>query len=253
MRWSHRWRPLLTDWQGSRLAKGEWWCRQLFFELLPNGVRKTMKTAMANRKASGRYVDQLSDEQLLLAYRDSGDREKFAQLVQRYEHELYNYLYRYMGSAEMAEDAFQATFLQVHLKCDQFEQGRKVRPWLYAIATNKAIDAQRRNRRHRLTSLDQINGRADDELGSLLDLLSSNEPDPVDVVEGDESQRWVRDEISGLPNHLRSVISLVYFQGMKYREAAEALSIPVGTVKSRLHTAVLKLNEAWRTDHVERN
>ncbi len=175
------------------------------------------------------------------------------QLVQRFERELYNYLYRYTGNAEMAEDAFQATFLQVHLKCDQFEEGRKVRPWLYAIATNKAIDAQRRNRRHRLTSLDQINSRQDDELGSLMDLLSSNEPDPVDVVEGDESQRWVRKEIATLPDHLRSVISLVYFQGMKYREAAEALSIPVGTVKSRLHTAVLKLNEAWQADHVERN
>jgi RNA polymerase sigma-70 factor (ECF subfamily) len=212
-----------------------------------------MKTAIAKRRVSGRYVDQLSDEQLLLAYRDSGDREVFAQLVHRYEHELYNYLYRYTGSAEMAEDAFQATFLQVHLKCDQFEQNRTVRPWLYAIATNKAIDAQRRNRRHRLASLDQINGRHEDELGTLMDLVSSNEPDPVDVVEGDENQGWVRKEIAELPDHLRSVISLVYFQGMKYREAAEALSIPVGTVKSRLHAAVLKLNEAWKADHVERN
>ena len=142
------------------------------------GFVSTMKTAIANRRASGRYVDQLSDEQLLLGYRDRGDREMFAQLVQRYERELYNYLYRYMGSAEMAEDAFQATFLQVHLKCDQFEEGRKVRPWLYAIATNKAIDAQRRNRRHRLTSLDQINSRHDDELGSLVDLLEQQRTGP---------------------------------------------------------------------------
>ncbi len=212
-----------------------------------------MKTAIGKRRACGRHVDQISDEQLLLRYRESGDRDVFARLVQRYEHELYNYLYRYMGNAEMAEDAFQATFLQVHLKCDQFEDGRRVRPWLYAIATNQAIDAQRRNRRHRVASLDQINGRSDDELGSLLDLLSSDEPGPVDVVEFQESQRWIRDEIAALPDHLRSVIGLVYFQGMKYREAAESLSIPVGTVKSRLHAAVLKLNEAWRSDHVERN
>jgi RNA polymerase sigma-70 factor (ECF subfamily) len=198
-------------------------------------------------------VDLLSDEQLLDRYRATGDREAFAQLVHRYERELYNYLYRYMGNAEMAEDAFQATFLQVHLKCDQFEAGRKVRPWLYAIATNKAIDAQRRNRRHRAASLDQINSRHDDELGSLMNLLSSSEPGPVDIVDFQETQRWVRREIDSLPEHLRSVIGLVYFQGLKYREAAEALSIPVGTVKSRLHAAVLKLNEAWQADHVERN
>lgn len=212
-----------------------------------------MKTAIINRRVSRRHVDLLTDEVLLSRYRDSGDRGAFAQLVRRYERELFNYLLRYMGNAEMAEDAFQATFLQVHLKCGQFEEGRKVRPWIYAIATNKAIDAQRRNRRHRAASLDQINGRHDDELGSLMDLLSSDEPGPVDVVEGQERQRWIRDQIESLPDHLRAVISLVYFQGLKYREAAEALSIPVGTVKSRLHAAVLKLNEAWQADHVERN
>src|SRR3989304_2158430 len=87
------------------------------------------------------------DEVLLLAYRDHADRTAFSELVRRYERELYSYLRRYLGDAGMAEDAFQATFLQVHLKCDQFAEGRRFRPWLYTIATNQAIDAQRRNRR----------------------------------------------------------------------------------------------------------
>lgn len=213
-----------------------------------------MKTATVdNRREVERHVDLLTDEELLLQYRDQGDRDVFAQLVQRYERELFNYLYRYMGSAEMAEDAFQATFLQIHLKCDQFQEGRRFRPWLYAIATNKAIDSQRRNRRHRVASLDQMTSRRDDDLGTLMDLLSNDDPDPMEVVELEESQNWVRDQISSLPDHLRTVIGLVYFQGMKYREAADVLSIPVGTVKSRLHTAVLRLNEAWRADHIERN
>ena len=76
-------------------------------------------------------------------------------LVHRYERELYSYLRRYLGDAAMAEDAFQGTFLQIHLKCGQFEPGRKFRPWLYTIATNQAIDAQRRNKRHRMVSLDR--------------------------------------------------------------------------------------------------
>ena len=198
-------------------------------------------------------VSSLTDEELLLRYRETGDRRGIRQLVQRYERELYNYLHRYTGSAEMAEDAFQATFLQVHLKCDQFEQGRKMRPWLYAIATNQAIDAQRRNRRHRMASLDRINTRHDEDLGKLMDLLVSSEPEPPAATDALEDQLWVRREIAALPEHLRAVIGLVYFQGLKYREAAEALSIPVGTVKSRLHAAVLKLNEAWRSGHVERN
>jgi RNA polymerase sigma-70 factor (ECF subfamily) len=153
----------------------------------------------------------------------------------------------------MAEDAFQATFLQVHLKCGQFEEGRKVRPWLYTIATNQAIDAQRRNRRHRVASLDQINRGQHSDVGTLLDLLGSDEPDPTDVVDSQECQEWLRREIEELPEHLRVVIALVYFQGLKYQEAADALSIPLGTVKSRLHAAVLKLHEAWQAHHVERN
>ena len=114
-----------------------------------------------------------SDEQLLLAYRQTGRRELFADLVRRYERELFNYLRRYLGDPGMAEDAFQATFLQVHLKADQFEEGRRVRPWLYTIATNQAIDAQRRNRRHRMISLDRV-GMEGEEVGKLVDLLVSS-------------------------------------------------------------------------------
>ena len=132
----------------------------------------------------------MSDEELLSAYREGADRQAFAELVRRYERELYSYLRRYLGDAEMAEDAFQATFLQVHLKCDQFEEGRKFRPWLYTIATNQAIDAQRRNKRHRSVSLDR-NTRQDngDDVGSLMDLLVSREPTPDSQAESRPAAR----------------------------------------------------------------
>jgi RNA polymerase sigma-70 factor (ECF subfamily) len=170
---------------------------------------------------SPRVADR-TDENLLLAYRDSQRRDLFEELVRRYERELFSYLRRYVGDADLAADVFQATFLQLHLKCSQFQEGRRLRPWLYTIATNQAIDAQRRNRRHRMVSLDILSGGSDDDVVKLLDL----------------------------PEHLRSVVTLVYYQGLKYREAAEALLIPVGTVKSRMHTALLKLNEVFRDSQV---
>jgi RNA polymerase sigma-70 factor (ECF subfamily) len=193
----------------------------------------------------------LTDEDLLIRYRKSGDRGLFAQLVQRYERELYNYLRRYLGDAEQAEDVFQSTFLQVHLKCDQFEAGRKFRPWLYTIATNQAIDAQRRNRRHRLVSLDRAGGDDNDDIGSLIDLLVSDVRSPEDSALQSEDREWVETAMSELSDQMRSVVSLVYYQGLKYREAADILSIPVGTVKSRLHSAILKLTEIWNNTHVE--
>jgi len=186
-----------------------------------------------------------TDEQLLLAYRATGDQDCFAQLVHRYQRELYNYLRRFLGDAAMAEDAFQGTFLQLHLKCDQFEANRTVRPWLYTIATNQAIDAQRRNRRHRLVSLDRRHGAEGEEIGSLMDMVADGEDEPWTRLETAERRGWVQEAVAALPEALRSSVILVYFQGMKYREAAEVLSIPVGTIKSRLHAAILKLSQTW--------
>lgn len=192
----------------------------------------------------------LTDEEILLRYRRTGNRELFAQLVQRYERELYNYLRRYLGNAETAEDAFQATFLQVHLKREQFEEGRRFRPWLYTIATNQAIDAQRRNKRHRMVSLD--GGQSGDaDVARLVDLLVSDAPDPLAEASREERGLWVQAALDELPDPMRAVVELVYYQGLKYREAAEVLAIPVGTVKSRLHSAILKLNECWNNTHAD--
>ena len=182
---------------------------------------------------------------MLRRSRAEGDASAFEVLVHRYETELFNYLRRYLGSAEMAEDVFQATFLQVHLKQEQFEEGRRFRPWLYTIATNQAIDAQRRNRRHRMVSLDQRTG-GEDEVGSIVEMLAGAGRTADEQMEDDEARDWVRAAVAELPEPLRGALMLVYHQGMKYREAADVLGIPVGTVKSRLHAALLRLNESWQ-------
>lgn len=184
-----------------------------------------------------------ADEELFLRFRDTGDRSVFETLVHRYERELFSYLRRYLGDSELAADTFQGTFLQIFLKKDQFEAGRKFRPWLYAVATNQAIDAQRRNRRHRMVSLDQRHGGEEAEVGKLVDLLVSSAPDPSANVARDERQALVRQAVEKLPESLRAVVHLVYYQGLKYSDAAQAVGAPVGTVKSRLHSALLKLNE----------
>jgi RNA polymerase sigma-70 factor, ECF subfamily len=195
--------------------------------------------------------DPVTDEQLILDYRRTGNRELYAQLVYRYERELFTYLRRYLGSAELAEDVFQATFLMVHLKCEMFEEGRSFRPWLYTIATNKAIDASRHHKRHKSVSLDATREKDDAEVGALGDLLQSSEAEPFDTLSSAERSQLIRTALDQLPESMMTVIQLVYYQGMKYREAAEVLNVPVGTVKSRLHAAIAKLSEVWRTTQVD--
>ena len=126
-----------------------------------------------------RCCDEITDETLIAQYRATGDRTLYEMLMRRYEREIYSYLRRYIGNAEMAEDAFQGTFLQVHLKCEQFDSSRRFRPWLYAIATNQAIDVQRRNKRHRMVSLDRSS--TDEELrnGSWSEKIVGPAPDPL--------------------------------------------------------------------------
>lgn len=185
-----------------------------------------------------------TDEKLLLSYRSERDGRVFEELVHRYEKEMFGYLRHYLGNAEMADDVFQQTFLQVHLKCDQFEPGRKVRPWLYTVATNLAIDYRRHNRRHRMSSLDRVSsGNAEDESVAMVGLLGGSENTPSDNAESAEQCEALRRAIGDLPELSRQVVTLVYFQGLKYREAAQILGVPVGTVKSRLHVAMLKLTE----------
>jgi RNA polymerase sigma-70 factor (ECF subfamily) len=193
----------------------------------------------------------VTDEELLIRYRETGDRETFALLVYRYERELFNYLRRYLGNAELAEDVFQATFMQVHLKCDQFQSDRKFRPWLFTIATNQAIDARRRGKRHQMISLDAPRDSEHDEVGRMVNLLEAGQSGPAEGALDDERKQLIRTTLQQLPESMYSVVQLVYFQGLKYREAAEVLDIPVGTVKSRVHSAIARLGEVWNTHRVE--
>ncbi len=194
-------------------------------------------------------LGQLSDEELMVRYCEEGRAEVFNELVRRYERELYRYLARYLGDPSLAEDVFQNTFLQVHLKRGLFENGRPFRPWLYAIATHQAVDSLRKVGRHPTVSLDQrvSGGSGESEAGNLVDLLIGTDEGPLSQLQEAERQQWVRDSIARLPETLRQTLILAYHQDLKYREIAEIQKIPVGTVKSRLHAALEKLQQMARS------
>ncbi len=207
-----------------------------------------MQTATGERTDCQRMPQrstERSDEELLATYAQTGDRDAFEELVYRYERELYSYLRHYLGDAQLAEDAFQTTFLQVHLKCRQFAPGRRLRPWLYTIAANQAVDLVRRNRRHKALSLSTAGDAGTDNQGQRLGCrLETEEADPRERLERIEDRQWTRRALARIPAKVRQVLILVVYQGLLYREAAEVLGIPVGTVKSRMNRALQSLHEA---------
>ncbi len=194
-------------------------------------------------------VDEPSDETLWQAFRDRDDQEAFATLVHRYERPLFNYLARYTGNPNQAEELFQATFERVFEHRQQHEPGRRLRPWIYSIATHQAIDAQRRANRHKPLEYDASSDEDDSDTGKLINLLSDDEPSPLAQLETAERRDWVRQAVSRLSENLRSVVLMAYYDGMTLSEVAETLHQPLGTVKSRLHKALLQLNADWKRGH----
>jgi RNA polymerase sigma-70 factor, ECF subfamily len=189
-------------------------------------------------------LQNCSDEELLARFR-KGQRDAFAVLMRRYERELYGYLCRYLGDSSLAEDVFQTAFLQVYVKVGSYEQGRAVRPWLYTIAINQAIDAMRRKGRTQTVSLEQLQDDSQTPTASdRIKQLEAKDPGPSEVAQTEERRLAVRNAVNGLPEYLRQVVILGYYQGLKYQEIADILAIPLGTVKSRLNAALHKLHDA---------
>src|SRR5215213_8495832 len=156
---------------------------------------------------------QVSDEELLTRYRESGQTSDFDALVHRYQPELYRYLARYLGDKALAEDVFQNTFLQVHLKRGLYEDGRPVRPWLYSIATHQAVDALRKAGRNPTLSLDRrVEGGEATDASALVDLLVSDVPGPLSRLQGEERRDWIRASVEKLPEILRKTLILAYYQ-----------------------------------------
>ena len=201
------------------------------------------KSSLSHPVAADR---ETTDEELLRRFVQAGDRQCFETLIRRYQHELYNYLRRYMADDSLAEDAFQLTFVSVYQKAGQFDPQRRFRPWLYRIAVHQAIDLKRSEKRRAVHSLDissdLTSGRVTSEAATLADYRQPS-GDPLVIDELRDSMRAAIEQI-GEPG--RSALELIYLQGMPYRDAAEILNVPVGTVKSRVHAAIRKLSSIWQ-------
>src|SRR5262249_26571082 len=100
--------------------------------------------------------------------------------------------------------------------------------------------------RQAMVSLEQTTNEGNDgEVRSLIEMIEARDASPIEQSQAAERRQMVRANVDKLPEFLRQVVVLAYYQGLKYREVADVLGVPVGTVKSRLHTALLKLQETW--------
>lgn len=193
-------------------------------------------------------MDPRTDNELLQAHR-AGQPGAMEVLIRRHHDDLLRFLERLVGDKTAAQDVFQDTFLQVHVSADTFDPSRRFKPWLFTIAANKARDLLRKNNRRRTLDLSApVGGSAgsgDDGQTRFIDLMEVSVIQPQDAAQRVEVQAAVQAAVQRLSPSLREVLLLAYFQKLSYSQIADALEIPLGTVKSRLHAAVAAFAKAW--------
>ncbi|HEY0172579.1 MAG TPA: sigma-70 family RNA polymerase sigma factor [Pyrinomonadaceae bacterium] len=166
----------------------------------------------------------------------AGDGDAFGEVVRRWERKIFALAYGILGSPEDARDASQETFIAAYRNLQGFRGEAKVSSWLHRIAVNQCISRQRRARVRAETALEDETGA---DGGGLLKTATAESP--AGATESKQRAEAVRRAVASLPQELREVVLMKEFEELTFQEIAEALQVPLSTVKSRLYTALRQL------------
>jgi RNA polymerase sigma-70 factor, ECF subfamily len=170
----------------------------------------------------------------------TGDAEAFGEIVQRWERRIFALTYGMLGREEDARDATQETFLAAFRNLRGFRGEAKVSSWLHRIAVNQCITRQRRAKVRNEAALD------DEQEKDAAKFSAPLKYSPALSVESEQTTRAVRLAVNSLPLELRQVVVMKEFEELTFREIADALDLPLSTVKSRLYTALQQLQMRLR-------
>jgi RNA polymerase sigma-70 factor (ECF subfamily) len=162
-----------------------------------------------------------------------GDREEYALILERYQKPILNFIYRFYGNYDLAQELTQETFLRAYQFLKSYDQKRKFSTWLYTVARNLCIDEMKKRKPGREISLDQALPSV--ELKGQGESRIKNDPSYL-CIRGEEDARLMK-ALDQLESSRREVLILFYFQGLSYQEIGETLSVPVSTVKIRIFRA----------------
>jgi RNA polymerase sigma-70 factor (ECF subfamily) len=182
-------------------------------------------------------MTQQTDRNLMDAYL-GGENGAFEVLVRRHGAAVLGYLTKMTQNQDQAEDLFQETFQKVHEHAASF-RGEDLQPWLFKIATNSAIGSWRKERKHKLISLNTPAGCSDGVHCSTLEsTLPSTTPQPDENLDLEEKKRTVRAALKKLPEKQRAALILSYYHKLTYKQIAESLDCSINTVKTHIFRAL---------------
>ena len=186
-------------------------------------------------KSTNLHHEQHGDDALVSAARD-GSSEAFDELVDRYRAPVVRLAYRLTQDADEAKDIAQESFLRAYRRLNTFRPDRPFSRWLFVIARNASLDALRRRRRAAALPANET---------------AQLEPGPEEAaLRNDEAER-VHHALETLPGHYRDVLEMYYVRSMRYREIADALGVPLGTVKTHISRAKRRLRDNLNAIEIE--
>ncbi len=180
------------------------------------------------------------DEIALIQAAREGDLDSFNRLVLAYQDLVYNHAYRMIGEEESADDATQNTFISAYNHLKSF-RGGSFKAWLLRIVTNACYDELRRRKRRPTVPLEPTD--EDGEEVESARWMTDPGDQPEEQVQRVELQRAIQNCLDNLPGDFRATVIMVDVQGLDYFEAAKAIGKPIGTIKSRLARARLRLRD----------
>ncbi len=170
-----------------------------------------------------------------------GNLDAFNRLVLAYQEVAYNLAYRMLNDEAAAEDATQNAFISAYRHLRSY-RGGSFKAWVMRMVTNASYDELRRRHRRPTVPLEPINTEDDEEIESPT-WLADDGPSPETELEAEELDKAIQHCIEDLPPEFRAVVIMVDVQGFDYLEVAEAIKKPLGTIKSRLARARLRLRD----------
>ncbi len=179
-----------------------------------------------------------TDDYLMQQFQN-GDRDAFAHLVHRHKQNVFRFVLSKVKDRELASDLTQDVFVKLFKSAELYQPTGKFRSWLFRMAQNICIDAYRKQQKASILSL-YCKNETDEEL-TLLDQIEDESANPGKETEFIELQDVLERAFDSLPEKQRTALALCQYHGMSYSEIASIQKVPVGTVKSRIHNALVKV------------
>ena len=202
-----------------------------------------MRSSCAYAPAETRMsVVEISSDESLMARLREGEENALAELVLRYQNDVFRFCLHYLKNIETAKEMAQETFLRVYTARDRFDVTRKFKPWLLCIARNLCLNELKRKKTVHIETLEQYASTAREDTG---EMLPSGADAPSEIMMAGERRHALMNALDALPDDAREIVVLRYFERMQARDIAELMDSTEGAIRTRLHRILRQLRDEY--------